>query len=335
MNTIPAVCHSFYGKKKTEPYPRSAEDIATLAKFRMVVIEKFEGPCWDHCFVHPVPSECVPSCNTESYILGTAKSLKAANPSISVILYLNSMLNFPMYDLTGHYFAEPELLLHDKNGKIGTLQNDAGLGNLTVPDFSNKNARDLWLQAIQNATSTGLIDGVFADKAVKNANKDKVCNHGCIDLTHEKALAWKAGHIGMVREGHSQLGNGVMMRKAGSLTEGETDASVYNEWSNPPNLDNVQKTLDMRQQVNGYVFAYAGKKCSTDTVAAFLMVVDDRVYLQCEHWLDEFEKPLGKPNGPATVNDKVWTRRFASGTSATWNSKTKTGSISWASSLLI
>merc|ERR1712113_103130 len=152
MGTIPVVCHSFYGKKQSEPYPRSKQDIATLAKFRMVVIEKFEGPCWDHCFVHPVPSECNPSCNTESYIRGTAQALKKVNPKISVVMYLNSLLNFPNYNLTGHYLAKPTLLLHDKNGNIGHLQNDAGLGNLTVPDFSVPEAQNLWLVAMHNAT---------------------------------------------------------------------------------------------------------------------------------------------------------------------------------------
>jgi len=233
METLPVACHSFYGKKKTEPWPRSAEDIATLAKFRMVVIEKFEGPCWDQCYLHPAKGSCDPSCNVEQYITGTAKALKQANPQISVILYLNSMLNFPFYGLTGKYLAEPELLLHDKNGKIGTLQNDAGLGDLTVPDFSQKRARDMWLDEIRNATSTGWFDGVFADKAVKNANDDKLCNHGCIELTHDVATAWGAGHLQNIRDGQKQLGEGLMMRKAGSLEAGETDATVYAEWSSP------------------------------------------------------------------------------------------------------
>jgi len=131
--------------------------------------------------------------------------------------------------------------LHDKKGKVGTLQNDAGLGNLTVPDFSLKSAQELWLDAIQNATSTGLIDGIFADKAVKNANKNQVCNHGCIDLTEEKAAACAEGHIGVVREGHSQLGKGIMMRKAGSLVGYESDASVYSEWSSHPMLQMLKR----------------------------------------------------------------------------------------------
>lgn len=301
----------------------------------MVVIEKFEGPCWDHCFVHPVPSECDPSCNTEGYILGTAQALKKVNPKISVVMYLNSLLNFPNYHLTGYYFANPTLLLHDENGKIGHLQNDAGLGNLTVPDFSIAEARNLWLEAIRNATQTGLIDGIFADKAVKNANEDQVCNHGCIKLKHDKAEAWAAGHLNIVRTGHAQLGDGIMMRKGGSLVDGERDASVYNEWSSPPTKANVEETIKLRQQVTGYVFAYAGKKCDSNTVAAFLMVMDTRVYLQCETWLDEFDKSLGEPTGPTSIVHDVYSRSFASGTTATWNSKTGKGSITWATAVLV
>ena len=45
MDTIPVICHSFDGKHSTEQWPRNPEEIATLAKFRMVVIEKFEGTC--------------------------------------------------------------------------------------------------------------------------------------------------------------------------------------------------------------------------------------------------------------------------------------------------
>lgn len=335
MDSLPVASHSFYGKKKTEPWPRSAEDIATLAKFRMVVIEKFEGPCWDQCYIHPVKDACNPSCNVEQYITGTAKALKDANPKISVILYLNSMLNFPFYGLTGKYFDEPELLLHDKHGKIGTLQNDAGLGNLTVPDFSQQRARDMWLDEIKNATSTGLFDGVFADKAVKNGNSDKICNHGCIELTHDVAMAWEAGHLQNIRDGQKQLGEGLMMRKAGSLEEGETDATVYAEWNSPPNEDNLQKVRDMRQQVTGYVFAYVGKKCTEDDVAAFLMVMEEKVFFQCEKWMDIYMNPLGKPTGPASKKGTTYSRSFASGTTATWDHKSGKGTISWANTVVV
>lgn len=330
MDTVPVVCHSFYGKKEREPYPRSSADIAVLAKYRMVVIEKFEGPCWDECYVHPVEGACVPSCDVEQYIAGTARALKEANPRLSVIMYLNSMLNFPFYSLTGRYLAKPELLLHDKDGKLGTLQNDAGLGNLTVPDFAQSAARKLWLDELKNYTSSGLFDGVFADKAVKNGGGDQLCNHGCIDLTHSAATAWEAGHLEILQEGQSALGEGLLMRKAGSLTAGETDVNVYEEWSSPPKADSLTKIQELRKQVTGNVFAYIGKKCTDDDVAAFLMVMEEKVFLQCEQWLDAFSQPLGKPTGPATLDGDVYKRSFVTGTSATWNKKTGKGSVSWA-----
>ena len=86
LETIPVICHSFDGKHSAEQWPRDPAEIATLAKFRMVVIEKFEGTCWDQCYVHPVPGKCVPACDVERYMLGTAQALKAANPKLSVLM---------------------------------------------------------------------------------------------------------------------------------------------------------------------------------------------------------------------------------------------------------
>jgi hypothetical protein len=192
LDTIPVICHSFDGKHSSEQWPRDPEEIATLSKFRMVVIEKFEGTCWDQCYVHPVPGKCVPSCDVEHYMVGTAKALKAANPKLSVLMYLNSMMMFPFYSLASRYLSQPSLLLHDQAGQLVTLQNDAGLGNLTVPDWGQAAARELWWGELQNYTGTGFFDGVFADKARKNANKDQLCNHGCGNLSHSVAVAWGA-----------------------------------------------------------------------------------------------------------------------------------------------
>ena len=170
FHTIPVVSHSFYGKKKIEPWPRPAALIANLSKFRMVVIEKFEGPCWAHCFVHPTPNECVPSCDVARYQLGTARALKAANPRISMIIYLNSVMLFPMYSYVEQFWgdapAQPLLLRDAKTGNIGHIQNDAGLGNLTVPNWGLPKAVDLMVQTVVNLTSgergRGAFDGIFS-----------------------------------------------------------------------------------------------------------------------------------------------------------------------------
>ena len=72
------------------------------------------------------------------------------------------MLLFPFFSLAERYLSKPSLLLHDKAGKLVTLQNDAGMGNLAVPDWGQVAARELWWQELRNYTGTGLIDGKAA-----------------------------------------------------------------------------------------------------------------------------------------------------------------------------
>ena len=77
---------------------RPASDIAALAQQRVIVIEKWEGPCWAGCIANssqtpPVP--CSPGCGEESYQLATLRRVKAANPSVSTVFYLNSLYDFP------------------------------------------------------------------------------------------------------------------------------------------------------------------------------------------------------------------------------------------------
>ena len=77
---------------------RPASDIAALAQQRVIVIEKWEGPCWAGCIANssqtpPVP--CSPGCGEESYQLATGRRVKAANPSVSTVFYLNSLYDFP------------------------------------------------------------------------------------------------------------------------------------------------------------------------------------------------------------------------------------------------
>ena len=63
---------------------RSQENIEMMAKMRVTVIEKWEGPCWYECYNNltmnpPIP--CQPSCGAENYQVQTIKRAKAANPN--------------------------------------------------------------------------------------------------------------------------------------------------------------------------------------------------------------------------------------------------------------
>lgn len=70
--------------------------------------------------------------------------------------------------------------------------------------------------------------------------------------------------------------------------------------------------------------------CSEDLVAKFLVAVEEGGLLGCNGWQDEYGNPLGKPLGHATLSGQVYTRHFESGTVATYDEKSKSGSVTWA-----
>jgi len=327
LDTVPVMIHSFYGKHDSVPWPRSQADLEILAKYRQVVIEKFEGPCWLECYQH---NNCSSSCGTEDYIVGTAQGIKKINPNVSITFYLNSVMSFPMYHYDALLYKNVSLLLHDKTGKIGKLQNDAGMKNLSVPDFGQEGARQLHLAEIKKYMDTGAIDGIFSDKAVKSASKDQLCNHDCIDLTDDVATAWSNGHQQLMYDVQELLGEGVNMVKGGCDWYQGNRTSIYTE-NLSPNQDSIDKILAFQKAGHRFVYAYAGKNCEEEVIATFLMVVEEGTFINCYKWDPMFEKALGAPVGPAKKSGNVYTRSFASGTTATVDVKKNTGSITWAS----
>jgi hypothetical protein len=128
------------------------------------------------------------------------------------------------------------------------------------------------------------------------------------------------------------IGRGVVMRKdILDLTGNEGWTNMNFDFS--ASLMSIHKLTSLRKQLTGNIYAYAGKSCSEAEVSAFLIGIDDRVFLQCGAWLDEFSKPLGRPLGPAKCVGSVYTRKFASGTVATFDSKNPgNASVVWAKS---
>jgi len=71
------------------------------------------------------------------------------------------------------------------------------------------------------------------------------------------------------------------------------------------------------------------KICDEDTLAQFLLGVEPGAFLLCNGWDARFERPLGKPLTPPAQSGEMWTRKFAKGVVATWNSTAKTGTVTW------
>ena len=110
----------------------------------------------------PVP--CEPSCGAEHYQMETIKRAKAVNPKLSAVFYLNTLYDFPFLELHGKALqAKADMM--DVNGKLVAFKNDNGMPNINVFDFSKEVGRDLWTGFVKNLTETGLVDGLFDDKA--------------------------------------------------------------------------------------------------------------------------------------------------------------------------
>ena len=158
LETIPV---SYFGGVNCKE--RTQENIEMLAKMRLIVIEKWEGPCWYECYSNltmnpPVP--CQPSCGAENYQMNTIKRAKMVNPKLAAVFYLNTLYDFPFLELHGK-FVDANADMVGTNGKLVAFKNDNGMPNINVFDFSQEVGCDLWTGFVKNLVDSGNVDGLF------------------------------------------------------------------------------------------------------------------------------------------------------------------------------
>ena len=197
---------------------RSPSSIKELAQQRVVVVEKWEGPCWDECLANSSstpPLPCNPACGEEMYQLDTLRRIKAINPNVSGVFYLNSLYDFPYYNLTAT-FAAGDLHVRDITNKVVGLQNDNGMRHIPIFDFSKPAAVELFLDFHRQLIATGLVDGTFADKPNERAFQMNgswwICENpngpprrhswadACGEISEATAKAYNAGKARMLTE---------------------------------------------------------------------------------------------------------------------------------------
>ena len=134
----------------------------------------------------------------EDRIIQALKQIRSYSDDTRTIFYLNSLLNFPQYNLSTQFFGENEkYLLHDQNGKIVLwTQCAAKSPNTTVFDLSYNETINFWLDTVKYAMSKypGVVDGVFADRG----NTDITQSAHCINITKEKQQAWNQGILFLI-----------------------------------------------------------------------------------------------------------------------------------------
>jgi hypothetical protein len=194
---------AYFGGKGGNSGPRSAANIAMLAKMRIVMLEKWEGPCWDDCLANATgepPLPCQPACNVEADMLDTLHRVRALNSRVTNVLYLNTLLLFPFYSLAQKYIDAGALLMDTETGQPVTLRNDDGMPGVLVPDFGTAKGRALWMGEVKDWVGTGVVDGIFADKWPDSAHQNKlgtwkVCNHVCGTVSAADGAAFNAGKL--------------------------------------------------------------------------------------------------------------------------------------------
>ena len=138
-----------------------------LAKMRIIVIQKWDGPCCFECYANltinpPVP--CQPSCGGENYQMKTIKCAKVANPKLATVFYLNTLYDFPFLELH-EKFLKANADMIDVNWKLVAIKNDDGIPGVNVFDFGQKVGCDLWIGFIKELAKSGVVDGLFDDKS--------------------------------------------------------------------------------------------------------------------------------------------------------------------------
>ena len=335
---------------------RSQENIDMLAKMRVIVIEKWEGPCWYECYANltmnpPVP--CQPSCGAENYQLKTITRAKAANPKLSAVFYLNTLYDFPFLELHGK-FMEANADVVDVKGKLVAFKNDNGMPNINVFDFSQKVGRDLWIGFVKNLTDTGVVDGLFDDKhnilAMWNETGSfwQICEWGtgkgtwdvsCGIISNETATKYNSGKPQVLNAIHEMFGSTGVVFFNTTRMMGMKLSDIKSPLHFAQDIQTGLSTypycwIQTRDLINGDCTS-TKSSCSEDEIAMFLLGVERGAILGCNGWDEQFSKPLGDPLGPAVQKGDQVERHFKSGTYVTWNLANKSGKVVWTNSTAI
>ena len=337
-DTIPL---AFHGANRSGVFNDAT--VQTLAyNYSMVTIEKWYTKCGS---LHPMQDG--PACDVEKAMYATFNQIKALNPNVTTIMYLNSMFAFSMYNLYGvaeaYEAAHPgeHVLLRDKHGTLVTLCNDGNyFCNVTNWDWSKQAALDLWLQEAANATSRGGVDGFFADHAsamLLPPDAPQLCNGSgkkrkCYDFEPATAAAFNEGHKWLVN--HTQ---DMYASRGGPVVDGP-----YARWSVPAcDFDKLSAVVQTGKDGTGpYVIEASHGACDPDEscLASFLCAATEYTYLACfadaptfnDH-ADVFSRPLGEPLSNAKqLANGTWVRTFGSGTVARWYPHANAGTVQWA-----
>lgn len=352
---------------------RGQENIEMLSKARLIIVEKWEGHCWEDCLAGgPGSPSCQPSCGVENAILDTMARVKAINPGVATALYWNTLLAFPFYTAVGKFVDAHAITMDSVTNRPITIENDDDMKGIYVYGFDTDAGVSLFLDTVKNLTSTGLVDGFFGDKwghgaAVNNTpgadpNQMIICNKDqCGTVTAAQGARWNAGKKKALAMATAYVGKGPFYCEgSGGLFEG-VSANLnghYINWGPLQSGDPRFMIADVKSHLSKHLYMYIScthdqswttdpntsatlaSKCTTDTLARFLLAVEKGCVLGANGWDPAYDRPLGDPLGTAVYTNAsaghpaTLHRNFSSGTSVVFtydeSGKDGNGKIFWS-----
>ena len=105
-----------------DPRPYTAEELELVKKFPIVQFDKKQG-------LTILPD----GTSTEDRIIAGARLVKQANPSVTTLMYINGLINFPASRLHAVTEADPSLLLRNTKGERVNLVGKSGVYDVRNP----------------------------------------------------------------------------------------------------------------------------------------------------------------------------------------------------------
>ena len=299
--------------------------------------------------------QCQPSCHGEMYMMDTLQRVKKANPSVATGYYQNTLYMWRYQSLYADFSAHDECL-KALNGSIIGLENDGGMNNVPVFALDKPDGVMRYRLWLKNLTASGVVDGTFLDKRAVFSNLNGTTNtfqlcetptgpghhqwiHSCAPISSDVARAYDKGKAALLNITVEVFNDGFIM--AGGPPATLSMEHFKNQKTVSDFLENVHKKLSSPSVK--WVFVSSGddrrsndgndtsSQCSDVEVAMFMLVLEERMFIGCNGWSDDFAKPLGNPLGNATQSGNVWSRKFTSGTSVTLDESSGKAEIRWAS----
>eukprot|EP00937_MAST-01D_sp_MAST-1D-sp2_P005200 g5200.t1 len=333
-DTVPVF---FETSNVTGPFDDSS--VRTMARAGLVVLEK--------AYNFPAPGFA------EDKLLGVLADLRrarpASRPAQTIVFYYNSNLDCPDYRLHAQMAAHAPGWWVRGAATNQTIREHQDSGAGAQPPFPypytyvfehrRADVRGAWVAECTNMTAHGF-DGCMVDRWGRTPKAFKG------QLGAAEVAQWVAGRD------NATAALAAAMRRRGRWLVASNGLQPAADATSDPGFQGKPAAVAEQQQA-----AAAGKGFLASArpgtwrlpaselarqLAGFLVAAGVNHFFgggswtvnaterEGVHWYPEYDRPLGAPLGPASLNGTVLTRRFASGTTARFDTRSGEGSIAWA-----